>query len=62
MRSQSDEEDITLTTLGTGTRAGLDSVMAQDEARSAGPRHLVAAWPAFLGIGSSDLSDIRCAS
>jgi len=59
MRSQSDEKDITVTTLGTGTGSGLDSVMAQDEARSAGPRYLVAACSALLGVGSGDLSVLR---
>ena len=59
MRSQSDEKDITLTTLGTGAGPGLDSVMAQDEARSAGPRYLVAACSALLGVGGGDLSDLR---
>ena len=59
MRSQSDEKDITLTTLGTGTGSGLDSVMAQGEARSAGPRYMVAARSALLGVGSGDLSDLR---
>jgi len=59
MRSRSDEKDITLTTLGTGAGSGLDSVMAQDEARSAGPRYVVAACFALLGVGSGDLSDLR---
>ena len=59
MRSQSDEKDIPLITLGTRTRSGLDSAMAQAEARSAHTRYLVAACSALLGVGSGDLSDLR---
>ena len=59
MRSQSDEKEITVTTLGTGAGSGLDSAMAQSEAGSAGSRYLVAVCLAVLGVGSGDLSDIR---